>query len=193
MLNLYQTKNEWDYDEFKIETSEGNFGITFAPNLDLYWYYNPKGSLLNCPDKKEFIITDENRFVCNCFNKLYKAIESSKPYLNVLLDCDCRNKVDKYALRPYENNCIKWLSDEHYKEDASSVTIKKEESTFKVIFEKSKGAEFPTFYVRFRNSGSRYNPYNITFMSLYNKFKEYNFENKKDSSKIKKLFYKKSK
>ena len=32
---------------------------------------------------------------------------------------------------------------------------------------------FPTFSVRFRNSGSRYEPYNFTFMNMYNGLCEY--------------------
>ena len=32
---------------------------------------------------------------------------------------------------------------------------------------------FMTFSVRISNSGSRHNPYNILFMDMYNKLKEY--------------------
>jgi len=71
---------------------------------------------------------------------------------------------------------IEWYSDELPIDIASKLTIKKEEETFKVLFEKSKKAWdgiFITYSIRFRNSGSRYNPFNINFMQMYNELKEY--------------------
>ena len=45
---------------------------------------------------------------------------------------------------------------------------------FRVTFKKSTSkVEFNTFSVRFRNSGSRYDPYNATFMSSYRGLKEW--------------------
>ena len=46
--------------------------------------------------------------------------------------------------------------------------IKKEEDTFIVKFEKSKVEDiFLTYSVRLRNSGSRYDPFNLFFMRMY--------------------------
>lgn len=63
--------------------------------------------------------------------------------------------------------------------EKQELTITKEES-FKVIFEKSKKSQdgiFITYTIRFRNSGSRYNPFNINFMQMYNSLKEYDPNN----------------
>ena len=71
---------------------------------------------------------------------------------------------------------IEWYSDELPIDITSKLTIKKEDQTFKVLFEKSKKSQdgiFITYSIRFRNSGSRYDPFNISFMLMYNTLKEY--------------------
>ena len=59
-------------------------------------------------------------------------------------------------------------------EEASQVIIEKSEENFIITFKKSTSKiERNTFSVRFRNSGSRYDPYNVTFMSSYRGLKEW--------------------
>lgn len=81
----------------------------------------------------------------------------------------------------FKNNVIDWHSDDFIYENASRVIIKPVEDEYEIIFVKSKkeydDGMFMTFSVRFRNSGSRYEPYNILFMDMYNKLKEYNPNN----------------
>ena len=78
-----------------------------------------------------------------------------------------------------QDGVIIWRSDEYFEEIAPFVKIKKQENAFILEFEKP---IIPNEYkndvdlmlmdprritVRFRNSGSRYDPFNIIFMKLY--------------------------
>ena len=79
-----------------------------------------------------------------------------------------------------ENNTITWYSDETSYKVSNYLTIKKDKEAFKINFfiqEHIEGydMDFHSKYyipVRFRNSGSRYDPFNIVFMRMYNKMKE---------------------
>ena len=74
----------------------------------------------------------------------------------------------------FQNDIIKWYSDDMPLENASSLEIKKQEDTYSITFFQGKEEyDFPTYSVRFRNSGSRYHPYNFAFMSMYNALSEY--------------------
>ena len=165
MVKLEKSKNGHDYDIFNITTEEGNFTISFENNLDLYWYYRPSKTPKEYFEK-EFTITDEDKYIYECFDSLYEAIKKRKPFLNAPYDTDFKNKVDKYANCPYENGIIEWKSDDYPDDEASSVSIIKEENKFRVVFKPYDNYGFKTFFVRFRNSGSSYDPYNCTFMNM---------------------------
>lgn len=174
MQEVERYKNLWGYDTFVIKTIEGSFEILFAPNGDLYWRYLSETNPLDNKEKQELAITKENYFVYELFYKLYESIKNNKVYYS--------NQEDDYYEVKYKtnelfhDNMIEWYSDEFYKEIASKLTIKKEDEIFKVIFEKSKKSQdgiFITYTIRFRNSGSRYDPFNISFMQMYNSLKEY--------------------
>ena len=60
-----------------------------------------------------------------------------------------------------------------------SIEEKIDEDTYKLTFKKGIYSEVPiqTFSIRISNSGSRYEPFNTVFMSMYKKLKEYDFNN----------------
>jgi hypothetical protein len=75
-----------------------------------------------------------------------------------------------------ENKVITWYSDETAHEVANILRIKKEDEQFTLEFQTQ-----PNIYgydndfkspnhipIRFRNSGSSYNPFNVVFMKMYN-------------------------
>jgi len=78
------------------------------------------------------------------------------------------------------NQTITWYSDETAHEVANILRIKKEEDIFKLEFytQPYKEGYDMDFHIsnyipiRFRNSGSSYNPFNIIFMQMYNSMKE---------------------
>ena len=71
--------------------------------------------------------------------------------------------------KPFSDSKVEWYSDDFQSENASVLRIEKIVDSYKVIFVKSKGEIDSTYSVRFCNSGSRYMPYNIIFMNMYNK------------------------
>ncbi len=176
MLEITKTKNHHGYDVFYIETDEGILQISFQGNLDLYWNYleNNKNS-----ESHTITITKENYFLYNILDKLYDFIKSHNPYGEILSQEELQKQEikDSYQNNPlFKDGIISWYSDETVYENASHFEIKKETDVFKITFYKSKKESLltTTYAVRICNSGSRYNPYNILFMKMYNSLKEYN-------------------
>ena len=176
MQEIERYKNTFDYDTFVITTDEGSFEILFAPNGDLYWRYVNTCNMLESPNEQKLLITKENYFLYELFYKLYESIKNNMVYY----DYDQNDYFLTETNNLYKDGKIVWYSDELHEEIASKLTIEKEDEIFKVIFEKSKewydGIPI-TYSIRFRNSGSRYRPFNISFMSMYNNLKKYNPEN----------------
>ena len=171
MQGIERYKNGWGYDTFVINTLEGSFEILFAPNGDLYWDYLSERNVSEDKEKQELTITKENYFLYELFYKLYEAIKNNEVIYN--------NKIwhEKHENNLFKNNMIEWYSDELPIDITSKLTIKKENETLKVLFQKSKKSQDGisiTYSIRFRNSGSRYNYFYLNFMQMYNELKEYN-------------------
>lgn len=80
----------------------------------------------------------------------------------------------------YQNEVITWRSDEHIYEDADRVKIYQENENIILEFSRPPIKDEELIYhmygsigVRFRNSGSYYDPFNIIFMRMFNKLQEY--------------------
>ena len=183
MIKLDKKKDTNGYDRFKIITDDGIFGIMFGGNLDLYWYYWPKENIIDWPLFKTFTITKENYFLYQKVNELYENIKEQKPYKKIepllLVEQDLKNsnelKKRDYAYEKlFQDGIIKWYSDDAPLEEASRLEINRLEESYTITFYQGKEEyNFPTFSVRFRNSGSRYKPYNFAFMNMYNNLGEY--------------------
>lgn len=184
MLEITKKINGHGYEEFDIITDDGTFEISFEGNLDLYWRYVYEWPINEVADIKELKITKENYYLYSLFELLYKSIKEKKPYQiypkSIMPDNDRRIKYHGgYEL--YKNGEITWYSDDFAEFDnASRFTIKKYKDYYLVTFIKSKteacnGFFFPTYSVRIRNDGSRYAPFNIAFMGMYQRLKDYDF------------------
>ena len=184
MVEINKEKDANGYDKFKITTDDGSFNIMFGGNLDLYWSYWPKENIIDWPLFKTFTITKENYFLYQKVAELYIRIKEQKPYPkiekdeydNYLEELDLKEfaKEDYSYEKLFQDDIIKWYSDDAPLEEASRIEIKKLEETYTITFYQGKEEyNFPTFSVRFRNSGSRYHPYNFTFMNMYNALSEY--------------------
>lgn len=177
MQEIKKYQNSHGYDCYILQTDNGQMVISFEGNLDLYWRYVHEGSILNAPEMVTLEITKENYAMYNYFDTLYYNILTKKEregleYHDYLMD-----ERNPYALM--QNGSIIWASDDYEYESASKVSITPGEEVYYITFEKSKALVFfNTFCVRFRNSGSRYNPYNTEFMQMYMNMKEYDPENK---------------
>ena len=86
------------------------------------------------------------------------------------------NKAHYNELFNPEERKITWYSDETASKVANYVEIKEDDETFTLDFRQQKDIEGydkdfkSAFYtpIRFRNSGSSYDPFNIVFMRMYN-------------------------
>lgn len=180
MLTIEKHKNGNDYDVICLKTNEGEFRISFEDNFDLYWTYIPEKSILDSETTHEFTITKENYYIYNVFDKLFNSVKDNKLYSNYLYDnnfkhgrFECFNKNNSYNL--FNNGMIEWHSDDFEYDIASCVSIVKfDDESFKIIFKRNN--IFKTYAIRFSNSGSRYEPFNILFMNMYNELKNYNHE-----------------
>lgn len=182
MVNLNILKNMHNYDVIDINTDDGRFQISFENVQDLYWTYRPTISMYDCPDVKSFKITKENYYLYEALDELYSAIINDKPHSNCPFDYYGKdNKVPSYnsakAIGLLVDNKIEWRSDDFDFDDASILSIEKVKDVFCITFQKSNSTGLHlTFAVRFRNDGSSYSPFNITFMNMYNKLKKYDYQ-----------------
>ena len=185
MVEIKKTKDVEGYDRFKITTENGSFDIMFGGNLDLYWYYWPEENYKDWPLAKTFTISKENYFIYQKLDELYKNIKEQKPYQSKdensstafasskLINDSPKSQYSYKNL--FQNDIIKWYSDDAPLEEASMLEIKYQEDKYIITFHQGKeDFGFPTYAIRFRNSGSRYEPYNFAFMNMYNSLSEYN-------------------
>ena len=184
MVEIKKTKDVEGYDRFKITTENGSFDIMFGGNLDLYWYYWPEENYKDWPLAKTFTISKENYFIYQKLDELYKNIKEQKPYQskdeNSSIVFDSSKLINdspksQYSYKNlFQNDIIKWYSDDAPLEEASMLEIKSQEDKYIITFHQGKeDFGFPTYAIRFRNSGSRYEPYNFAFMNMYNSLSEY--------------------
>lgn len=89
-------------------------------------------------------------------------------------------KSERYR-KLYDGENIRWHSDDDYYDDADRVMITELEDSILLEFYrpqntiKTLGFRMPgTITIRFRNSGSTYDPLNIVFMKMYRQLQEYN-------------------
>lgn len=184
MVEIKKTKDVEGYDRFKITTENGSFDIMFGGNLDLYWYYWPEENYKDWPLAKTFTISKENYFIYQKLDELYKNIKEQKPYQSKDENSSTAFASSKlinespnaqYSYKNlFQNGIIKWYSDDAPLEEASMLEIKSQEDKYIITFHQGKeDFGFPTYAIRFRNSGSRYEPYNFAFMNMYNSLSEY--------------------
>ena len=157
---------------------------------------------LESPYQDIFIITKENYFIYQIFDELIQDIEESRIYLPTTNElelefvffgeekketsvdrCNRLNKEHKSYYRYkllFEDGIICWHSDEHIYEDADRVKIYRLNDEIILEFSRPPVKREEYIYrmpgntgVRFRNSGSTYDPYNIIFMRMFQKLQEY--------------------
>lgn len=154
--------------------------------------------------KETFIITKENYFIYSLFEELYSDIKESRIFIPIIKpvkdEADADLNEDEFDHQKYNERhknmptfkklfngeTIEWRSDEEEFSVANRVTIEKIDDTFVLEFTRPYLSESKRFsgllfspnniHIRFRNSGSTYDPYNVIFMRMFNKLQEYNPE-----------------
>ena len=183
----------------RITLAEGSkrFDILFGGNLDLYWsIYN-----LNYDYEltyENFVITRENFFIYELFLNLYESIKNSDIYdeeetnflfsSNNLEEMTESERIHKLFLertqkRLFIDDSIIWYSDDGDYADDELVRISKVGEDFLLEFFKipKKDKDNCSYLhhhhfgisIRFRNSGCRYQPFELPFMKMYNRLCKY--------------------
>ena len=202
-MEITRTKGKESGYDYTLKEDNKELRIIFGGNLDLYWslYITDKSKTLdNLYDEvyETFLITKENYQIYSLFKKLIEDIkqpivfEPVEEELLVGLDsteseeekCARMNEDIKRSERYkmlYNGQEIIWHSDDDYYEEADRVKISEVDENILLEFYrpeqtlKTIGFKMPnTVSIRFRNSGSIYDPLNIVFMRMYQQLQEYN-------------------
>ena len=161
-------------DNYKSETlkdivlndRDKSIHIFFGGNLDLYMMiYRGIPERIkegNFNKKFEYLIKNgetEYQF----FDRLVSRING---------DNDIRRKRAKEELVS-EDGTINWYSDDSPLENANLLSIKREDEGIKCTLYNNPSELHSGLAVRICNSGSRYDPFNVYFMKMFNEFQQY--------------------
>ena len=176
MIKVKKSYTDYCYECFYIKTEEGTFKIYRDYNLNLCWSPVIDDEISN--DYFEYTITKDNKYVYKLFDELYCSIIEKKPFKYCRYDAE-DSVFDEIDCELVQDGVIEWHSDCFEYDAASILKIDKNSNDDYVIaFKKSKivsddVSPFSTFAVCINSGISRYNPYNDTFIDMYNKFKGY--------------------
>ena len=158
-------------------TEEGTFKIFNDYDLNLYWAPSVSDDDLN-KKSLSFTVTNEDKYVYRLFSELYDSFVNFQPFKYSRYNRD-EDVVDKLEYPIVKNSNIDWHSDGFSYDAASILNINKDEkNNYVVTFNKSKMvsdniSNFETFAVQFSSGISRYDPYNVTFIEMYNQLRDY--------------------
>lgn len=83
---------------------------------------------------------------------------------------DIINDQDRNKEKLVQGNIVNWYSDEIYDEKANKLSIERLNEGIKLTFLDNPDDPSFGFGIRICNSGSKYKPFNIHFMKMYNEF-----------------------
>lgn len=159
--------------DYKFKCGDKTLWIFFGGNLDLYMILSDNTLLEECVNKTiTFDITKENYELFSIFEKLYNDISLCKPYGEKIEDDSLWFYETAYN-NVYKNYTITWVSDDDPVDSADRMSIDKiNDDLIRLTFIRTNlKTELPKFAhgisIRFRNSGSRYDPFNSNFMTMY--------------------------
>ncbi|MBO4600657.1 MAG: hypothetical protein J5634_00250 [Bacilli bacterium] len=171
MVEVKKEKNYVNFDAIKIVTEEGQFEISYEANYNLYIGFCVKDEA-KLQDSVTFTITNEDEYLFNIINKLYKALKNNNPDSDIIPESVTDEIINKSLemKNPYHNNRIEVYSDDFDIEDASVMNIEylPKEDEYKFTFKRSKSnTKTNTYFVCISNFDSKYKPFNKSFMNLY--------------------------
>ena len=185
-----QFENTYNYE---LRDNDKSMILSFQGNLD---FYMSAISFKDNRDKKiSFTITKENYAIYSLFDELFRDIEECNIFsvdetrLEFMDDEDeikeyyerierMNNDLKTYSAykRLIKRNLITWKSDDRDYGEPDFVKIYRGEDAFYITFVRQSEELHMGTVVRFRNSGSSYDPFNIPFMKFFNKLQEYDPE-----------------
>lgn len=185
-----QFENTYNYE---LRDNDKSMILSFQGNLD---FYMSAISYKDNRDKKiSFTITKENYAIYSLFDELFRDIEECNIFSvdeTRLEFMDDEDEIKEYYeriermnsdLKNYsaykrliKRNLITWKSDDRDYGEPDFVKIYRAEDAFYITFVRQSEELHMGTVVRFRNSGSSYDPFNIPFMKFFNKLQEYDPE-----------------
>ena len=185
-----QFENTYNYE---LRDNDKSMILSFQGNLD---FYMSAISYKDNRDKKiSFTITKENYAIYSLFDELFRDIEECNIFsvdetrLEFMDDEDeikeyyerierMNNDLKTYSAykRLIKRNLITWKSDDRDYGEPDFIKIYRGEDAFYITFVRQSEELHMGTVVRFRNSGSSYDPFNIPFMKFFNKLQEYDPE-----------------
>ena len=187
-MEIKREKNSEGCYDYRLIDGSRKLDILFAGNLDLYMALG-NGRMI--PDDANvfinFDITKENYEIYSLFDNLYNEIVDGKVFIRDEADEFLEDITgysygefdykDTYAYKELvdKDGSIKWISDDGPREVEDSVHIfRLNDDVIRLSFYRN---DLPMDFgfksssriiVRFRNSGSYYDPFNCVFMRMYN-------------------------
>ena len=199
MKYIKEQNNDTTTIYFREEDKQMRILYASRGNGDLYWsiYFKDSGDkheIIITKEKINIYKTFEELFTdmkdINIFTeddpfwltgkerKKYIA-EERKRHLEEKERCRLYGEHNYFELYDKDNEIITWYSDETNWKVANILKIKKEDDSFRVVFsiqphidgyDEDMNSE-NYISIRFRNSGSRYQPFNVVFMNMFNKLR----------------------
>lgn len=188
-MEFISEKDLQGYTTIKLDEVSNTLSMMFGGNGDLYWNITSKKEdkyAIN-PEKKYFIITKENYEVFSLFDKLYKKIDDCEVFKTDPFEEElCFDEKERLELHErtkkrndklsesivyeclYSDDSIVWYSDDAPFGEGNRLSISRSRDKERYLIEIKKGKNKEDFSVEISNSGSRYSPFNILFMELYN-------------------------
>lgn len=157
-----------------------NYTATFSinQNQEIYQYFESLiDSIIKC---KVFAVSDIELEMCNTKEQMNELLKSNQLYNEGLKNSDVYNRL-------VQDSAIIWYSDNIYDEKANKLRIEKKDD--KIILTFIDNPDDPTFGfgIRICNSGSKYDPFNVCFMNLFNQLQTLNKRNEQKKFVRKKL------
>ena len=176
-MEITRKGNRFDAYDYCLKEGEKELVILFAGNLDLYMMMCDD-QLMNFRESKtiSFDITKADYDIFCLFDSLYKNIIKGR-----IFDMKDVKKTFQfeYSKLVDQQKKIHWISDEDTEEVGDSLTISKPNNdSYRLTFHRNEktpdfGFKSPKYIsIRFRNSGSRYKPFNGIFMQMYSELND---------------------
>ena len=170
-LEVLLRDGQTDYNDIHIQNGNKIFSMCFMRVGDLFWYINKSEPNST---KETFDIPATEIEIYKLFDELYKRISTA----NIFDNSSDEYLEERLTRRNFFNKStktIEWHSDATYFESDDVVKITQQENNYHIEFTRPKEYEDPFHWgsnkiiaIRFRNSGSYYDPFNIAFMRMFN-------------------------
>lgn len=191
MYTVERIKNQQFEEIYNYEIKQGNnvLSLSYEGNLDFYMSAIDRTNYRS--EKICFTIDKSNYQIYSLFDELFSDIENCYVFStdeeefisyeeeDMIEHIERRKEMNEELKsssaykRLLKRNLITWISDDRDHDYPDYVRIFKGEDAYFITFiRKSEELQFGTS-IRFRNSGSSYDPFNFVFMRFFKNLQEY--------------------